>query len=215
MSHKMRELFDPKTANLSYYCRKCKQQVRGIPLTEPEYHISEFHDDPWLICRCPTYLCELSFIIYDRLNDRVIRVYPLPDFDAKNYHQAIPEKVREDIAEAERCMHANAYKASVTMLRRAVQNIVLDKIKDPEIKSKKLWEQIDELFNKGFITKYLKDTAHEIRHFGNFGAHPQDDNLENTTREDAEMIEELTFSFISAIYITPFSTEKMKEKRKK
>lgn len=211
----MREHFDIKTANLTYFCRGCRQQVRGIPLTTPQYHISEFHDEPWLICRCPTRLCELSFVIYNPLNDFVRRVYPLPDFEAKNYHSSIPEKIREDIAEAERCLHATAYKGAVTMFRRAVQNIVLDKINEPGIGKKKLWEQIDELFNKGFITKSLQDTAHEIRHFGNFGAHPQDDALDKTTREDIALIEDLTFALIDAIYIVPFNTAKLKERRQK
>lgn len=209
----MREQFDIKTANLSYYCRKCRQTVRGIPLTQPQFHISTFSDDPWIIVRCPTKLCELSFVIYDNLNDRIRRVYPTPNFDADNYHQSIPEKVREDIAEAERCLHSYAYKGAVTMFRRAVQNIILDKVKDPGIEKKRLWEQVDELFNKGFITKHLQETAHEIRHFGNFGAHPQDDELDNTTSEDADIIEELTFALISAIYVTPFNTEKLKLKR--
>ncbi|PIZ65990.1 hypothetical protein CO051_06615, partial [Candidatus Roizmanbacteria bacterium CG_4_9_14_0_2_um_filter_39_13] len=68
---------------------------------------------------------------------------------------------------------------------------------------------MDELFNKGYITQHLKETAHEIRHFGNFGAHPQNDILGDTTSEDAEIIKQLTFSLISAIYIIPFKTEAM------
>jgi len=132
----MRNEFDIKTANLSFYCRKCRQTVRDIPLTDPQFHISSYSDDPWLICRCPTRYCELSFVIYDTLNDHVCRVYPLPDFEADNYHEAIPEKVREDLAEAERCMHTNAYKGAVTMFRRALQNIVLNKIEDPGLAKK-------------------------------------------------------------------------------
>ncbi len=211
----MREEFDVKTANLSYYCRECKQTVRGIPLTTPQFHINSYSDEPWLIVRCPTKLCELSFIIFDPLNDRVRRVYPLADFEAKNYHKAIPEKVREDIAEAEICLYADAYKGAVVMFRRAVQNIILNKIKDLEIKKKKLWEQIDRLFTEGLITKDLKESAHEIRHFGNVGAHPTDDELDQTTKEDAEAIEQLTFSLIGAIYITPFKTKQMQDKRLK
>lgn len=215
MIHKMHEPIELEKINLSYYCRGCKQQVRGIPLTDPQYRISPMSDEPWLIVKCPTHLCELSFVIYDKLNDRVRRVYPLPSFDPSDYHEAIPEKVREDLAEADRCFHADAYKAAVTMNRRAIQRIVLDKIKDPEIKKKKLWAQIDALFEKGFITKDLKETAHEIRHFGNFGAHPSDDLLDNTTLEDAKIIDRLTIDLIRTIYIVPFETNKLKDKRTK
>jgi len=213
MAYRTHEPLDVKEINLSYYCRGCHQQVRGIPLTEPQYHISEYDDDPWLVVRCPTRLCELSFVIYDRLNDCVRRVYPFPSFDPSDYHKAIPQKIREDLAEADRCYHADAYKAAVTMNRRAVQRIVLDKIKDSEIKKKKLWEQIDALFDAGLITKDLKETAHEIRHFGNFGAHPSDDQLDNTTCEDAELVDRLTMDLIRTIYIVPFETSKLKGKR--
>lgn len=218
MAHRLHEPFDLDNANLSYFCRGCKQQVRGILLTEPQYHISEFSDDPWLVVRCPTRLCELSFVIYNKLNDRIFQVYPLPNFLASNYHSAIPEKIREDMAESDRCLHAQAYKSSVVMCRRAIQNIVLDKvadgsITDQSVKNKKLYEQIDALFTNGLITKDLKETAHEIRHFGNFGAHPSDDILDNTTREDAEMIDRLTFDFVQAIYIIPYQTAQLRAKR--
>lgn len=218
MAYRLHEPIDISDINLSYFCRGCKQQVRGIPLTRPQYHISEFDDDPWLICRCPTRLCELSFVIYNRLNDRIYQVYPLPNFSASDYHTAIPEKVREDMAESDRCLHAQAYKGVVVMCRRAIQNIVLNKItdgsiSDASVKTKKLEEQIDALFTNGLITKDLKDTAHEIRHFGNFGAHPSDDILDNTTREDAEMIDRLTFDLVQAIYIIPYRTAQLKVKR--
>lgn len=213
MAYRMHEPLEMKDVNLTYFCRRCKQQVRGIPLTDPQFHISSFDDNPWLIVRCPTRLCELSFIIYDRLNDCVRSVYPLPNFDPDNYHKAIPEKIRIDLAESDRCFHAYAYKAAVAMNRRAIQNIVLDKIEDKSIKSKKLWEQIDALFTSGFITKHLQETAHEIRHFGNFGAHPQDDELDDTIREDAEIVDRLTWDLVRTIYVTPFETEQLKTKR--
>lgn len=198
---------------LSYFCRGCHQQVAGVPVSEATFRYSDQDNETWLICRCPTPRCDLSFIIYDKVNDQVRRVYPLSSFNPSDYHKAIPEKIREDLAEADRCYHANAYKAALTMNRRAVQRIVLDKVKEPGIEKKRLWEQIDALFAAGFITKQLNETAHEIRHFGNFGAHPSDDQLDNTTEEDAKMVDRLTMDLIRVIYIVPFETAQLKEKR--
>lgn len=217
MAQRMHEPIELSSINLSYFCRGCKQQVRGIPLTQPQYHISAFDDDPWFICRCPTRLCELSFVIYNKLNDRIYQVYPSPNFSAKDYHLAIPEKIREDLAESDRCLHVQAYKGVVVMCRRVIQNIVLDRIgdgsiSDPSVKNKKLYQQIDALLTNGLITKDLRDTAHEIRHFGNFGAHPSDDILDNTTGEDATMIDKLTFDLVHAIYIIPYQTAQLKAK---
>lgn len=214
MMHRLYEPINVNDINLTYYCRGCNQKVRGVPITEPKFQISETSDNyAWLICKCPTKLCSLSFIIYDKLNDRVQSVYPYSSFKADDYHQSIPQKVREDIAEAERCYYADAYRASITMYRRAIQNIILDKISDPAINKKRLVDQIDALFSYGLITKDLKETAHEIRHFGNFGAHPSNDELDNTSSEDAEMIGQLTFDLIRTIYITPFQTAELKSKR--
>jgi hypothetical protein len=210
----MHQPVDIEKANLSYYCRGCKQKVRGIPLTIPQYHISEFSDNPWLICRCPNRLCKLSFVVYDKINDRVQEVYPFSTFEPDNYHEAIPEKIRVDIAEGERCFHASAYKGSVTMNRRAIQRVILDKIETKSVTKMKLWEQINELYKSGFITKHLADTAHEIRHFGNFGAHPQDDLLDETTEEDAGLVDNLTWEIIKTIYVIPFNTKKLNDRRK-
>lgn len=215
MINRIHEPIEIEDINLSYFCRGCKQQVRGIPLTEPQYRISSMDDDPWLIVKCPTHLCELSFVIYDKLNDRIRQVYPFSSFDPSNYHEAIPEKIREDLAEADRCYHADAYKAAVAINRRAIQRIVFDKIKDTEIRKKNLWEQIDALFDSGLITKDLKETAHEIRHFGNFGVHPRDDQLDNTSWDDAQLVDRLTMDLIRLIYIVPFETNQLKVKRTK
>jgi len=214
MVHGLHEPIDVEEINLAYFCRRCKQKVRGIPLTNPQFHISAISDNrAWFIVRCPNKLCELSFVIYDKLNDRVQSVYPYPSFNVEDYHRSIPDKVKEDLAEAERCFYAEAYKGTVAMYRRAIQNIILNKIKGPAIKKKRLVDQIDELFDKGLITKDLQETAHEIRHFGNFGAHPSDDTLDNTTSEDAEIIGQLIFDLIRIIYITPYETAELKKKR--
>lgn len=215
MTHKIYEQDDVKKMNLSYFCRGCKQTVMGQAVTEPQYPSRSDDTECWLICRCPTHLCDLTFVIYDRLNSRVRRTYPFSGFDASDYHQSIPENIREDLAEADRCFAADAYKGAMVLLRRVVQDIVLDRIEDPIIRNKNLWEQIDELSNNGLITKYLKETAHEIRHFGNFGAHPNDDSLNKTTSEEVEIVDSLTRDLIRAIYITPFNTDKLKNKRNK
>lgn len=204
---------DVKDMNLSYYCRGCKQQVRGIPLGSPQYEGSGSDNTAWLICRCPTKYCVLSFVMYDELNSRICQVLPWSSFDEKDFHQSIPKTIREDIAESKKCFHAGAYKAALAMSRRAIQSIVVDQIKEEGIEKKRLVEQIDELFDRGLIIASLKDAAHEVRHFGNFGAHPSDDSLDNTTRDDAEAVESLLTDLVVAIYITPSNVAELKKKR--
>jgi len=78
----------------------------------------------------------------------------------------------------------------------------------------RLADQIDSLFSKGLITKSLHDAAHEIKYFGNFGAHPRDDGLDNISNEDAKIVMRLTNEFLTDLYIRPFETDKLTKKRK-
>src|SRR5256885_14569218 len=72
----------------------------------------------------------------------------------------------------------SAFKAVVVMCRRAMQNVAEDK----GAAGDNLEKQVDDLATKGFITANLRRAAHEVRHFGNFGAHPRDDGDRKSTR---------------------------------
>jgi hypothetical protein len=74
--------------------------------------------------------------------------------------------------------------------------------------------EVDDLLSKGLITKSLHDAAHEIRYFGNFGAHPRDDGLVNINDEDARQLLQLTADFLVDIYIRPHQTAELVKKRK-
>ena len=95
------------------------------------------------------------------------------------------------------------------MCRRAMQSMAEDK----GAKGRDLKAEIDDLLAKGLITKSLHDAAHEIRFFGNFGAHPRDDGLDNISREDAEQIISLTWDFLTDLYVRPYETAELTRKR--
>jgi hypothetical protein len=57
----------------------------------------------WFVLYRRRRLCDVFFVIYDRLNRRVQRVYPFPDTAASDFHSAIPQSIRKDFAEARRC----------------------------------------------------------------------------------------------------------------
>ena len=79
--------------------------------------------------------------------------------------------------------NTNAYKASVAMARRALQQALEDK---GVTKGSKLLDQINELEGKGLLSKPTSYFAHAARAFGNYSVHPNDDLLAQTTRDDAE-----------------------------
>jgi hypothetical protein len=112
----------------------------------------------------------------------------------------IPGNITADFKEALRCRWVNAFKATVTMCRRAIQSSCLEKKADPK---KKLTLQIDELATKDLITEPLRLFAHEVRLEGNDGAHPDADGLNDVTEKDADDIIEFTREYLHHVYVMP------------
>ena len=196
---------DPKNYNLDLNCPRCGNLVRALPEAGPIFETGVQDQSTYLICRCPRKYCTVFFVEYDILNSQVRRVYPYPDSSPSDFHKIIPEKIREDIAEAKRCYFADAYKGVVTMCRRTMQQILVQH----KAKGGTLESQIDDMFDKGLITKSLGDAAHTIRFFGNFGAHPQKDNLDKVSFDEAKSVLDLTEEFLIDLYIRPFKTKEI------
>jgi hypothetical protein len=127
---------------------------------------------------------------------RLEAVYPLGqpnDFVAPE----VPKPIAEDFREALRCEWIKAFKATVTMCRRALQASCI------ELKAKdgRLQDQIDDLAEKRLITQLLKELAHEVRVTGNDGAHPGSDGLNDVTEKDAREIIEFTREFFHHVFV--------------
>jgi len=120
-------------------------------------------------------------------------------------HESIPDDIAESYKQGVRCLNANAPIGAVTCFRRSLQQIC----KNKNTTKKDLNDQIDEV-----IPVPLKDIAHEIRLWGNFGAHP-DDFIKNVTKDDAEEIKDFIDSIFETVYITPHRVQERKNKRKK
>lgn len=201
---------DANKFRLDMQCPHCGHLVRAVPLTQPVYHISEHSDtEAYLIVRCPRDVCDVAFIVYDRMNKKVRRVFPFPKTSASDFHPAIPEKMREDFGEARRCKYIDANKAVVVMCRRVMQHIALDQ----GASGRNLSEQINDMLAKGLITRSLHNAAHEVRYFGNFGAHPQDDSLDKISEDDAKIVMEIVNQFLADLYVRPTETAKLTQKR--
>ena len=140
-----------------------------------------------------------------------IRTYPIPTFDASTMHKAIPNAIRKDYAEARRCLYVNAYKGAITLLRRVIEAVSCDRLgqksKDKNGRTKRLYDLINLLLTEGLITKDLSDSAHEIRLFGNYGAHVQDDGLDTVERDEALDTRKITWQILYTVYVAPYKTK--------
>ncbi len=202
--------------NISTECPHCGDTVALIPVHKPV----NTHDHSYFVALCPNHkrsYCKPIFAVYQPLNDYIQERYPIPSFSASSMHKAIPENIREDYAEGSRCMYVESFKAAVAMCRRVTEALACDKLgakaKDAKGNTRKLHELIDLLHADGLITKDIKDSAHELRHFGNYGAHVQDDGLDKVERQEAKDVREITWQLLYSIYVAPFKTDELRKAR--
>lgn len=207
--------------NLVVQCPHCLTQVTPDPqheaiVDEP----SPSKTNQYYIVRCPNYMrlgCAPFFIKHFLQEDVVIERYPIPNFTAQQVALPIPDSMKEDYAEARRCLYVESYKGAVTLCRRVMEAIAIDKLEEKaeneKGETKKLHVLIDLMRDEGLITEDLKKTAHEIRHFGNYGAHAKNDGLDKVEPDEAGDIAQITYKFLDTIYISPQQTEDLKSRR--
>lgn len=110
---------------------------------------------------------------------------------------SIEREVVSDIKEAVAAFNAFVPRAAVVMVRRALQRACINK----GAKGSTLCDQIKDLHNRLKIF----DDAHvalatATRLFGNFGAHPNDDLLEDLSEEEARRALDLGIYLINKMY---------------
>jgi hypothetical protein len=125
--------------------------------------------------------------------------YPLGTPD-ETIAAEIPNEVSVSFKEALRCRWVDAFSATVLMCRRSLQvSCDLEQAAGHD-----LYEQIDDLFSKGRITKTLKDMAHRIRLLGKRGAHADYSDIDATIDEnDAENGIIFLRHYLDHIYVLP------------
>jgi len=213
-------MVDQTQLNFTAQCPYCGDTVtlniRDKPIAEA--------DTRWFfLADCPNarrfHRCKPIFAVYDSLNHRILRLYPSAADEGRGYHDSIPLSIRDDVAEATRAESAECFRASATMLRRALEGVAVDQLgedaKDKNGWTKRLNVLIDLLASRSLITKSLQVSAQEIRYLGNYGAHPIEDGLDDIRREDVRAVRELAGQILQSIYIGPAKAKALKERRTK
>ncbi|MFA4871934.1 MAG: DUF4145 domain-containing protein [Patescibacteria group bacterium] len=119
----------------------------------------------------------------------------------------IPEQVLLDYKEALKCKSINANRASCSMFRRALQSSLLELGANESVD---LIEQINSL-NK--LPQDIKDWAHQIRIFGNWGTHPDKDNLKEINNDDVIEVYDFISKFFIYVFIMPKKVESSRKRR--
>jgi Domain of unknown function (DUF4145) len=121
----------------------------------------------------------------------------------------VPEPIAADFREAQLARGYGLYKAAVMVFRRAVQ-ATCSHLDAPDIKLEK---QIDWLADNHKISEGMREAAHEVRHFGNAGAHPGADGLNDVDAEDADLAFAFTRSLLERVFTEPHRVAAARQKR--
>jgi len=146
------------------------------------------------------------------LNFDIIETFPkyIPE-----KHESIPQNIWNDYLEACKCFDVEAFKATVVMCRRMLQNVCLDRgAKKQNAKGEwiSLRNQIKEAFPERDYS-LVHSIADSLKYFGDYGAHPQDDGIDNVSKEDSKELLDFTYSILEIAYINLWRIKQLSGKK--
>ncbi|MFA4845742.1 MAG: DUF4145 domain-containing protein [Patescibacteria group bacterium] len=187
---------------------KCPNCGTAHVMTSDEWNGSSFLEH-WRIYRCNNGNCrKLILCVHDGRTGAFVRMFPNGHYEIDE-SIAISQEIRDEFREAGICLDAGCYKASMVMSRRVLQRCLTEQ----SCKKRKLVDAIDQAIKKNILRKSFHPIAQEIREYGNLGAHPDDEQLTNATKENAEKIVSFLRLLIHEFYEVPQSAEKLKQQR--
>ncbi len=117
----------------------------------------------------------------------------------------VPVETLADFKEGVICLQSKCYRAAVAMFRRSLQNTLLNLGVDFK------QDLIDQIANLKNLTPEIKDWAHNIRIFGNWGVHPQNDNLKDIDSDKANETQSFLEEFFNYVYVMPSRVAKARK----
>ncbi|MGW4412751.1 DUF4145 domain-containing protein [Nonomuraea sp. NPDC004702] len=96
-------------------------------------------------------------------------IWPTIDQRGQERSRAIPPELRREHQEAQLCFNADAYTATVVMVRRSLEGVCA--AHNINLRNKTLMNGLQEMESKGLIEGRLLEWAQELRVLGNEAAH--------------------------------------------
>lgn len=119
----------------------------------------------------------------------------------------VPEGIASVANEAYLCGSAGALSGAVVLARAVIEATA----KEQGIVSGNLLAKIEEMANRQIIREYIKDGAHEIRHFGNDIAHGDFSDVVHDA--DVVLALELMDAVLEEVYQAPARVQKARQRR--
>jgi len=140
-------------------------------------------------------MCGFAHSVWlDEAGAKVVSVTPVTRF-ALPYLEDVSERVAADVREGIQAANSGCRRAAAVMLRRAIERAC----DEAGAASGTLKRKIDVLNERGAISEVTAMTAHAIRAFGNYGAHPNDDLLDDVSEEELEAAVKFTAALVEGM----------------
>jgi hypothetical protein len=197
-------------------CPYCGRLTTATPLLWTEEHC---------ICQCDNSKCGKIFYAKVKITGEAVDLSGKSTYDLEiletypkyvpEKHESIPQNIWSDYLEACECFDIEAFKATVVMCRRMLQNVCLDrgaKTKNAEGKCISLRNQIKEAFPAKDY-ELIHSIADGIKYFGDYGAHPQDDGIDNVNKEESKELLDFAYSILEIAYINLWRIKQLSGKK--
>lgn len=214
-----REALNKHTADLIDLCPHCGAKAHIVSQWSDSHRLRNGDIEFYVIFRCKPCrkLILKTFFLkqnpYSSVEDLEIKgwdhIFPIVTDDQLSPEEKkhVTAEVLQDYEEALRCKSVAAYRASCAMFRRALQSALVVLGADPE---KHLVAQINSLNS---LPGDIKDWSHQIRIAGNWGAHPDKDQLKDVDQEDVLEAHDFFAKFLVYTFIMPAKVKASRERR--
>lgn len=200
----------PKKKHEKVCCPSCGQYVTPVVIGQCTEEVP--YDDGSLdgatvpyayfhFCQCPKCTSPIVTVWAESFpdNDPSLVVYPLPPFtELVNEVSKVPQDVRKDLLQADRCYHNKLFNAFGAMARRVVHSICAAK---GAYEAPNLHQQIEDIEKRNLITGKVASYMHSLRTMGRNGAHPE---WEEVTPEMAEKGMKILLWLVKEVYEIDF-----------
>lgn len=119
----------------------------------------------------------------------------------------VPNQIADAAGEAHRCRSAEAFRASILLARGVVEAVA----KDKGVDKGNLAAKIASLESQGFVRRFTREAADEIRHLGNDMAHG--DYVEPADKQDCDAVLAVMDEILDEVYQGPARVSRMKRRR--
>lgn len=161
----------------------------------------------WRVLECQNPECG-GFIFARVVGDELEEMYPAVNFRLKD-DLGVSDEIRREFEEAGKDLANGCYLSSMTMSRRVLQRC----LKEQGHSEKHLAVQLESAKKDKTLPTRYHILADEIREYGNIGAHPDDDQALNVTKENAERLLEFTRILIHEFYELPAQVKQLEQSR--